>query len=331
MNEALDRSRVEAELRQFKNNKQIHDLPRIQHYWSNQFLKPKFQALGFTGMWDFYLKSVLAVRNRMQNAGRLLIVSIGSGNCDIEIMLAKCLIGAGEQDFLIECLDLNPQMLERGAASAERNNLLRHFVFTTTDLSDWQPAPDSIAVFFANQSLHHIEKLENLFDRVEAAMSPQGCLLTGDMIGRNGHMLWPNALAVVRAIWASMDETKRLNHRTLKIDAEFRNTDFSAHGFEGIRAQDILPLLVERFHQDVFLGFNGFVRPFISRAYGPNFDPNDEADTRFIRFIGTLDDSFIDEGVLKPTQCFATFGKVPSPKPLQHKHWTAAYCVQKTT
>ena len=328
MANSLDKSRVEAELRQFTNVQKIHDLPPVQSYWSRNFVAPKFEALGFTGMWDFYVKSVLSVRTRMGPAGRLRIASIGSGNCDIELTLAQKLIENGEINFEIECLELNPKMLERGASSAAEKGLSSFFRFTATDLTNWRPEKDSIGVFFANQSLHHILDLEGLFDLVQYAMSQPGCLLTGDMIGRNGHMLWPGALTVVRALWASIEESKRFNHRTQKIDLQYPNKDFSDQGFEGIRAQDILPLLVSRFHQEVFLGFNSISRPFISRAYGHNFDVNNEADCQFIRFVGNLDDSFIHEGFLKPTQCFATFRKVPSPNPVNYKHWTAAYCVR---
>ena len=42
--------------------------------------------------------------------------------------------------------------------------------------------------------------------------------------------------------------------------------------FEGIRAQDILPLLVERFTFDEFIGFGNVIDPFVDRSFGPNFD-----------------------------------------------------------
>lgn len=328
MDKTLDPSRVEAELRQFSNLEEIHVLPKIQSYWSHRFIASKFQTIGFSGQWDFYLRSVLAVRLRMPEDKPLKIVSIGSGNCDIELDLAKRLVSAGELNFEIECLDLNPAMLKRGAAAAEQNALSRFFKFTLTDLSDWSCEPDSVSVFFANQSLHHIVELEHLFDLVTRTMAPEGCLLTGDMIGRNGHMLWPEALAVVSALWASVDKSKHFNHRTKTFDRAFPNTDFSGESFEGIRAQDILPLLVKYFHQDVFLGFNSISRPFISRAYGHNYHPENEADAQFIRFLGNLDDNLIDEGVLKPTQCFATFCKVPPANPRQYKHWSAEFCIR---
>ena len=331
MDSNLDESRIQAELRQFKDVERVHDLPPIQSYWSQTFLAEKFRAIGFKGMWDYYVQSVLEVRSRESAPKTLRIVSIGSGNCDIEITLAERLLQAGESDFFVECLDINAKMLERGAAAAEAKGITRHLRFVVADLSEWSAERDSVDVFFANQSLHHIVALEKLFETIQHSMTPAGCLLTGDMIGRNGHMLWPEAHAVVRALWNSIEQPKKLNHRSMKFDTEYPNKDFSDVGFEGIRAQDILPLLVEHFHQDVFLGFTNITRPFVSRAYGPNYDPANQQDKQFIKFVATLDDSLIDEGYLKPTQCFATFRKQASAQPRQYRHWSAAYSVRKVT
>ena len=183
------------------------------------------------------------------------------------------------------------------------------FAFVETDLTSWRPSDESVNVFFANQSLHHIVNLEEVFDLVGHAMRAEGCFLIGDMIGRNGHMLWPEALTIVEALWSSLPSPKQ-HHRRLDCHHPiYPNSDFSSVGFEGIRAQDVLPLLVARFDSETFLGFSGIIRPFISRGYGPNYNPENETDAQFIRFVAALDDALIDRGWIKPTQCFAVFRK----------------------
>ena len=47
-------------------------------------------------------------------------VSLGAGNFDLEIDIARHLCAQGKTGFTIECLDLNDAMLERGRISAAR-------------------------------------------------------------------------------------------------------------------------------------------------------------------------------------------------------------------
>ncbi len=48
----------------------------------------------------------------------------------------------------------------------------------------------------ASHSLHHLVELEHIFDWVKEVLRP-GCVFAiNDMIGRNGHMRWPETAAV---------------------------------------------------------------------------------------------------------------------------------------
>jgi hypothetical protein len=108
---------------------------------------PKFFTTGRTGTCGLSSK---------RSAKRF--VSIGSGNCDLEIDLGLHLRSTGRQDFVIDCLDLNPDMLERGRSAAQRNGVAAHLNFVQADFNEWNPAHEYDAVI-ANQSLHHVFKL----------------------------------------------------------------------------------------------------------------------------------------------------------------------------
>ena len=60
-------------------------------------------------------------------------MSIGSGNCDLEVKIGKELLRWGHDDFVIECLDLNPDMLERGRELAVAEGLTSNFRFCCDD------------------------------------------------------------------------------------------------------------------------------------------------------------------------------------------------------
>ena len=189
-----------------------------------------------------------AERTKVKSHGFL---SVGSGNCDIEVEIAVALRARGLRDFTIECLELNPSMLARGLDLARVAGVAQHLVFTEVDFNRWKPGRQYSAVM-ANQSLHHVMELEHLFDGVRQALLPHGKFIVSDMIGRNGHMRWPEALSVVQEFWLQMPERHRYNMLLKRHEASFEDWDCSTDGFEGIRAQDVLPTLINRFEFDLF-------------------------------------------------------------------------------
>ena len=49
------RLRIAAEQVVFEGQTEVHDLPEIFHYWSNRYLRPKFESFGFYNPDDFFL------------------------------------------------------------------------------------------------------------------------------------------------------------------------------------------------------------------------------------------------------------------------------------
>jgi len=151
-----------------------------------------------------------------------------------------------------------------------------------------------------------------LFDHISRALPAHGRFIVSDMIGRNGHMRWPEALAIVNEYWAELPPSYRYDRqRFLQLDA-FENWDCAQDGFEGIRAQDILPLLVDRFSFEAFLAFANVIDPFVERSFGPNFSVDREWDREFIDRVHARDEQELSAGRIKPTHLFAVMCNDPS-------------------
>src|SRR5712691_5932287 len=117
------RARVSREKRFYTECSNVHDLPDIFHYWSDKYVRPKLRAAGFDGSQEFFSDSLQ--RQCERNAAReVRFLSIGAGNCDIEMDLAVKLRVAGHSRFVIDCLDLNETMLEQARREAERRGVL---------------------------------------------------------------------------------------------------------------------------------------------------------------------------------------------------------------
>ena len=294
--------RIDAERQNFDACAEVHALPPIFHYWSNRYLRPRLEAVGASDPDAFFTKYAAECYGR--GFDRRRFVSIGAGNCDTEVRLARALINAGCSDFVIECLELNEHMLERGRQLAQAEGLADKVVPLQADFNEWQPAGRYDGII-AHQSLHHVVALERLFDAVGAALAPHGRFIVSDMIGRNGHQRWPEALVIVREFWRELPSAYRYNRQLKRQEDEFLDWDCSTEGFEGIRAQDILPLLVGRFGFDMFLGFANVIDPFIDRGFGPNFSADSPSDREFIDRVHERDQAEIAAGSIKPTHMFA--------------------------
>jgi SAM-dependent methyltransferase len=319
--------KLEQEILSYRDVVNVSELPEIYSYWSNKFLRPKLESLGFSNSNEFYVEYVKPMALATPDSV-CRILSLGAGNCDTEINLAESLEQSGVKNFAFDCLDVNPQMLTRGKQLAQERCLSSHFNFFERDINNWE-AQTSYDIVIANQCLHHFVELELLFEKTHQCLQDKGFFLTNDMIGRNGHMRWPEALELVHALWSLLDEKYKWNHQLRRQEAVYENWDCSIWGgFEGVRAQDILPLLVKTFHFDSFIGFGNLINVFVDRGFGCNFHVSDPKDCVFIDFVAGLDDYFIESGKIKPTQMLAAMTKSEMNPVKIYKHLTPAFCIR---
>ena len=313
-----------AEKLKYRDVDTVHDLPSIYHYWSQRYLLPMMQEMGYESFDDLFLQHTARFRDR----DRISVVSIGCGNCEPDNRLVRMLLDRGIDNLRYECIEFNGAMLERGKEEARRQSVDHLMLFTQADIARWSPQT-KYEVVLASQFLHHVPALENLLDTIQSTLSDDGLFLVNDMIGRNGHMRWPEALELVNTFWARLDDAHKFHHLHGQINREFVNWDCSLTGFEGIRAQDILPLLMERFFFESFLAFGNLIDVFVDRPYGPNFDVNNPADLAFIDRVQALDQVSLASGRIKPTHMLAVLRKTRPERGQVFRNMTPEFCVRR--
>ena len=321
-------SRIASELENFNDCTNVHELPEIFHYWSNKHLAPKkFHQFGITDPEQFFSLYVQKFQHAHPDQ-MIQIVSLGSGNCDMEARLARKLLDLNISTFIIDCIDINETMLERGRVHAAEQGVEEYINPVVGDFNHWEPAKN-YDIVMANQCLHHVVELEILFASIKQSMHAESYFLTSDMIGRNGHQRWPEALALVNEFWEELPEPYRYNQLLKRQEAQYINHDCSEHSFEGIRAQDILPLLTETFHFELFIPFANLVAVFIDRPFGHNFDAKGEWDRDFIDRVHARDEEAILAGDIKPTQMLAVLRKESVEPILLQPHLTPEFCTRR--
>jgi len=320
------RARVAAEKGIYEDCLKVHDLPQIFHYWSNKYIRPKLEAFGFSTPNEMFKKYLLEqAKRRPQDA--LRFASIGAGNCDLEVALASHLVLQGRSDFVIDCLELNPAMIERGRAAAASQGVERQIHFVEADFNQWTPAHEYDAVL-ANQALHHVLNLEGLFGQIKSCLKPRGSFIISDIVGRNGHLRWPEALDIVHEFWRKLPPSYRFNTILNRYEELYENWDCSKESFEGIRSQDILPLLLGNFHFQLFVGFANVIDPFTDRAFGHNFDMRKPWDRAFIDQVHARDEQEMIGGRIKPTHMMAVVGNDPDIPAMFHEPLGPEFCVR---
>ena len=298
------RNRLDHEMARFADETDVHDLPPMYHYWSHTYLRPKLAAFGATGIEDYFANQLeRAIRDSPERPARF--VSVGAGNSDTEVQVARLLADRGHRDFILECLEVTDEMLARGRELAADRGVAELVHPVRGDFNHWVPVRRYDAVI-ANQSLHHVVNLEALFDAITECLRPSGRFVTSDMIGRNGHLRWPEALEIVQDFWTELPAEYRYHRQLRRREDIYLDWDCSTEGFEGIRAQDVLPLLIERFAFEDFLAFGNLIDPFIDRGFGPHFDADAAWDRDFIDRVHARDERELAVGSITPTHLIAT-------------------------
>jgi hypothetical protein len=158
-------------------------------------------------------------------------------------------------------------------------------------------------------------------------------LITSDIIGRNGHLRWPEALQIVQEFWRELPPSYRFNLQLNRDEAEFLDWDCSQESFEGIRAQDILRLLIDRFDFEFFYAFANVIDPFIDRSFGHHFDAESATDRAFIDRVHERDEAEILAGRITPTHMMASLRRrslfrSQRAGPVIWKHLSPQFCLR---
>lgn len=186
------------------------------------------------------------------------------------------------------------------------------FSFLVQDVVDVDLGHDVFDVVVLNQCLHHFSALEDVFETIKNITKIDGIVVTNDVIGRNGHQLWPEVQVHVDAYWARLPERLTKDKTLGGFRQQYIDHDHSGIGFEGIRAQDVLPLLCQNFYFDSFIVYGALVIPIVDRRFGWNYDCDNEQDLQLIDELAALEMSLLESGDVKPTQILACMKLEPS-------------------
>lgn len=267
-------------------------LPPIFEYWSGRFLAPDAQRLGIGSPESFFLDRIR--RSATSTNVPVRVLSVGTGASGMEIGLAAQLQADGIA-AQITCIDFNPALMRRATAAAQERGVdtLMSFEARNCNLPFELPGQDVIIV---NQFFHHVTALDIFCGSLRRSLAADGTLLSSDIIGRNGHQLWPDVETAVQEAWATLPASKRHDRHFNTASPRYRPINHAAYSNEGVRAQDIVGCLLDEFDFELFFSFGGAVMPFVERRIGFNFDPQLAEDRAWIDRVQALDAAALAAG-----------------------------------
>jgi SAM-dependent methyltransferase len=300
---------VREQIEQYRDTEDMQALPASFHLWSPEFILPGMERVFGVGDINlFYVSAFIAAARH--NPEVPAFASMGCGDGVVEIGIAGTLRQRGIKRFRFVCYDLSEILLDRFRAAIPPD-LVESFELVAGDLNN-KIIDTKFDAIMANHSLHHMVDLEGIFNSIHENLTEHGIFVTNDMIGRNGHMRWPETRLFVEYFWPFLSMRQRHNVLLRRVEHGFIDHDCSDVGFEGIRSQDVLPLILARgFHAWKFMGFGGMIDVFVDRCFGPNFDTTDPDDRFLLHHMSVLNDILLDSGLTKPTIMLAWFVKYP--------------------
>jgi len=306
---------VASELRQFAQGVH-HENSAAATVWHQRHHAPRVKAVfGVENRMEAKLRTIA---DAVQRTGLTDIICLGAADAELEILHLQMADQLGLPWFRLHALDLSPHLVARAKERAEAAGYADRLLPRVADLNQglaWPETGSMAGVMVAN-ALHHIVNLEQLYADTHRALHPDGVFIIEDVVGRNGHRRWPEALGVMRALWRILPEHLRHDFGHGQPDRFYEDWDYTTEGFEGVRAQEVVPLLTPHFDTERCLVWGGLAEWIFGATYAPNFDPEIPAHSAFINEVQYLEDRLIEARLTTATVLLGVFRpKQPNPPP----------------
>src|SRR5262249_32942392 len=154
MTEAGYKVRIAQQVQQFADLGALWPTSAITSYWMDKHIVPRMQAVfPEGGVFDLYYQRVAnAARNQANKGTKAVAYSIGAGDCNIEINLARRLRRVGISNVTIIASELSQARLDRAAVAADEAGVREYFEFSAVDLNGLHIGAE-VDVFIAHHTL----------------------------------------------------------------------------------------------------------------------------------------------------------------------------------
>lgn len=223
-------------------------------------------------------------------------VSIGCGQGGVERDLVRRGIVRD-----IDCYDLADGAIDEARRSTAEEGL-QGLRFQVADFETAALPGNSVNLVLAHQSLHHIERLEQLFGVVAAALRPDGLLHLHEFVGPS-RFQWTDAQvdeanAFIRRLPPRLRALASGRQRSLQGRATVAAM-IASDPSEAVRSADILPTLRKYFDVVEERNLGGAILHLALAGVASNFDESSTDDVAMLEGLFRQEDEGMANGLLE--------------------------------
>ena len=236
----------------------------------------------------------------LEGGGRWL--SLGCGEGGLELWLVEQ--GAASS---INGVDLSEHAVEiANEAAASRGLESAHF--SVADLNREDLPAEEYDVVIASMAMHHIERLEDIFEKIYGSLKDGGYFFASEYVGPNRFNFPEEQLALANSVIAILP--KDLTHDVMA--SRSRGTTVYKYRYvwrspeqwlkidpsEAVRSSEIIGVMRETFDQSWVYEYGGPLLHLVLENIAANFDPEDERDRALIRMMYVFETALVEKGYL---------------------------------
>lgn len=210
----------------------------------------------------------------------------------------------------IDAVDVAAGAVERARAEAARLGLAKiHYAVVDLDRDGVPPGPFDLII--AHSVLHHLERLEFVYDGLARALAPNGLLLVSEYVGPNRFQFAERQLAAIDALLGGLPARLR---RGRFYSGEYPNKPrpdlaqlIAEDPSEAVRSAEVMPLLRERFVTLEEHPAGGTLLQHLLFDLAQNFDEAEPIDRALLELLCLTEELLVARGAIASDYVVAAF------------------------
>jgi SAM-dependent methyltransferase len=231
---------------------------------------------------------------------RALVIGCGSG------WLERALAQRGRFGAIVAC-DFAADSVARAQAQAQES-ALSSIEYRVVDL-EREPLGGPYGAIFANDVLHHIRNVEDLYSRIGDALEPGGKLIFNEYIGPNRFQYGEGQMELVNRYFRLFPDYLRFDHVTgqllWKRERPSPEKVEEEDPTEAVRSEEVLPLARRFFQTEKEYPYGGGLLNPLLFGVVANFKADNPYANQLLEVLCSAEDRLIRDGSLQPD--FAVF------------------------
>lgn len=176
---------------------------------------------------------------------------------------------------------------------------LEQIRYKVTDVNHIDLPADTYDVVFGVMAIHHIERLEHLFDQVRKTLKKGGVFFLNEFVGPTRFQWTERQVEFVDRLLSQLPKKYRKTrkgrvkrHAIRPTVAQMKAGDPS----EAVRSAELLPVLSSRFDILERKDYGGTILNPLLEGIAFNFDPGNEKDMTWMNYLFAEEDRLLSEG-----------------------------------